>query len=138
MWIITQYFPLLFLTLLTQPVPVQCFPSPCSCLGVFFFSFPESLDLFRVFLLYDQRTCTHTCTVDHLFFALVEFQTWNWLCYPLTCGHRGGVGMRNCAWSRNLYQNVFPGRSLNVIPLTWQSSTQPIDHRAPLIANTKK
>ena len=36
-----------------------------------------------------------------------------------------------CTWSRNLDQKFCPGRGLNLGPLTWQSSIQPLDHRAP-------
>src|SRR6218665_703211 len=40
--------------------------------------------------------------------------------------------LKGCAWSRSLDPNFCSGRGLNLGPLTWQSSAQPLDHRAPL------
>src|SRR6218665_392690 len=34
----------------------------------------------------------------------------------------------HCAWSRNLDSNLCPSQGLNLGPITWQSSTQPLDH----------
>ena len=46
----------------------------------------------------------------------------------LTCGP--AEGDQECAQSRNLHPKCCPGRGLNLGPLTWQSSTKPLDHCA--------
>jgi len=45
-----------------------------------------SLDVFLVFPL-RPKICIHS--LDPLFLTLGEFQTWDWLWYPLTCDLRG-------------------------------------------------
>src|SRR6218665_3349209 len=67
-------------------------------------------------------------SLNPLFLTLGEFQIWDWLFYPLTCGLRGGAGVL----LKQQYQSKFlAGRGLNLGSLTWQSSTHPLDHRAP-------
>src|SRR6218665_2231134 len=73
-------------------------------------------------------------SLNPLFLTLGEFQIWDWLFYPLTCGLRGGAGVL----LKQQYQSKFPdqwckghcslGRGLNLGSLTWQSRTHPLDH----------
>ena len=39
--------------------------------------------------------------------------------------------LQGCTWSRNLDPNFCPGWGLNLGPITWQCSMQPLDHHAP-------
>src|SRR6218665_143391 len=75
---------------------------------------------------YDRSICT--LSLDSLFLTLEKFQPWDWFWYPLTCGPRGGVGVHMVQISRSKF---LPWSGLNLGPLTWQSSTQSLDHRSP-------
>src|SRR6218665_1866711 len=46
----------------------------------------------------------------------------------LTCGSRGGIGVHV---DQKLWYKFLPWPRLNLGPLTWQSSTQMLDHCAP-------
>src|SRR6218665_663792 len=58
----------------TQSVGVQCFS--------------VSLDFLMSFLY---CRCICTLSLDPLFLAVGQFQSWDWLWYPLTCGPRGEI-----------------------------------------------
>src|SRR6218665_2303102 len=68
------------------------------CMHAFTYSTPTfwgqithwSLHFFHVFLR--PKYCTHL--LDPHFLTSGEFQEWDWLWYPLTCGPKGGVGVR--------------------------------------------
>src|SRR6218665_1283825 len=65
--------------------------------------------------------CRHPAT--EVLVNLTEAMGAHARCYPLLYGSQG------CAWSRNLDPNFYPGRGLNLRPLTWQSSMQLLEHR---------
>ena len=87
----SQFFYLFHLSLGTQPVGVQCIFSPFSISW-----FLPSSPLYRchwTFLCFflDDRSI---CSLGPLFLTLDEFQAWDWLQYPLTCGPGCGIGVR--------------------------------------------
>jgi len=100
-----------------------------SCLGVFRSSFLFLFHCISFVFFTTEVSAFCTLSLDPLFLirrwvpdlglALVSTNLWS----------QGGVWVRNCAWSRNLDPDFCPSRGLNLGLLTWQSSTQQIDHR---------
>ena len=81
-----------------------------------------------VLLLYDGSICT--LSLDPLFLKLLEFQAWEWLFNPLNLWpqRQSKVSMEQKSRSKFLPWSGFAPRTSH-----WQSSIQPLDHRAPYI-----
>ena len=105
----------------TQSVGVSAISFTSSlCFGVFWSSFLFMCHWIPFVFSYDWNICT--IWLDPLFLTIGEFQAWDWLWYPLTCGPRGGVGvhMGQKSWANFLPWPVFEPRTSH---LTVQHAT---------------